>query len=159
MAQQKKWVAPPIHSFPPFFTRQPTSDTWERQKELWGEVILSYCQAHSGSLKLDVAVSLLDDLVARGGAEWLNAKSKQRCLVWWRKPEEWAALIHGWANVAGQSICTVFELIHGDTTESEAFHGMDDTALKKVLEVLVRQGKGQIFYGSSDSDMGFKFAL
>jgi hypothetical protein len=34
---------------------------------------------------------------------------------------------------------------------------MDEGAMKKVLEALIKQGKGQIFYGSSDTDIGFKF--
>ncbi|ORY26445.1 ESCRT-II-domain-containing protein [Rhizoclosmatium globosum] len=44
---------PPIHSFTPFFSysfcpsdsRQPTQETWIRQRTLWIEIILSYCQS------------------------------------------------------------------------------------------------------------------
>ncbi|KAJ1552326.1 Vacuolar protein-sorting-associated protein 25, partial [Cladochytrium tenue] len=111
------WAPPPIFGFPPFFTEQPTEATWQKQKELWGDVILSFCRARrvfvldpsdalasplfsnkliSRSVQPDVAVRLLDHLVANGRAQWLNPGSKQRCIIWWRRPEEWAAAIYDW---------------------------------------------------------------
>jgi ESCRT-II complex subunit VPS25 len=31
--------------FPPFFTKQPNQDTWNKQQELWMELILSFCRS------------------------------------------------------------------------------------------------------------------
>lgn len=35
---------PSIYSFPPFFTRQPNSQTWTSQLSLWSSLILGYCR-------------------------------------------------------------------------------------------------------------------
>ncbi|KAJ3187220.1 hypothetical protein HK101_009442 [Irineochytrium annulatum] len=63
------------------------------------------------------------------------------------------------ASETGQTnaIVTLYELVHGDAAEGYEFYGLDETIMKRILEELVKQGKGQIFYGSSDADMGFKF--
>lgn len=39
----------------------------------------------------------------------------------WRKPDEWASLIYKWAVDTGHTntICTVYELLHGENTEGE----------------------------------------
>lgn len=34
---------PQIHSFPPFYTRQIHEETWQKQRDLWIEMILAYC--------------------------------------------------------------------------------------------------------------------
>lgn len=34
---------PLIHSFPPFYTRQLHEETWRKQRDLWIEMILSFC--------------------------------------------------------------------------------------------------------------------
>ncbi|ORY29432.1 ESCRT-II complex, vps25 subunit [Rhizoclosmatium globosum] len=178
---------PPIHSFTPFFSysfcpsdsRQPTQETWIRQRTLWIEIILSYCQSQrlflvdlnelaksplfdNKTINRRVQREMIDELfaeiVAIGNGEWEDKKQKKRCFVWWKKPEEWAALIYAWASENGQKICTVYEIVEGDGTEGLEFHGLNMDAVKRVLEVLVKQGKGQIFYGSSDADMGIKFA-
>lgn len=36
---------PKIHSFPPFYTRQLHEETWQKQKEMWIEMILGFCGA------------------------------------------------------------------------------------------------------------------
>jgi hypothetical protein len=36
---------------------------------------------------------------------------------------------------------------------------MDEMVMKKILTAVVKMGKGQIFTGSSDSDLGIKFAF
>lgn len=35
---------PKIHAFPPLYTQQPNSTVLQNQLELWGEIILLYCQ-------------------------------------------------------------------------------------------------------------------
>ncbi|KAJ3088817.1 Vacuolar protein-sorting-associated protein 25 [Physocladia obscura] len=160
-------------------SQQPTSETWLRQKLQWIDLILAYCAHHrlflvdlndltksplfsnsaiNRSLNRAAIDAIFADIVANGNGEWEDKKLKSRCFMWWKKQEEWAALIYNWASENGLKICTVYEIIEGDTTEGLEFHGLHIDAVKRVLEVLVRQGKGQIFYGSSDTDMGIKFA-
>ncbi|KAJ3028376.1 UNVERIFIED_CONTAM: Vacuolar protein-sorting-associated protein 25 [Siphonaria sp. JEL0065] len=170
---------PAIYSFIPFFSRQPTQETWARQRNLWIDLILSYCQSQrlflvdlnelsksplfvnkeiNRALPRTAIDELFAEIVSMGNGEWEDKKTKSRCFVWWKKPEEWAALIYNWATENGQKICTIYEIVEGDVTEGLEFHGLNTDAVKRVLEVLVKQGKGQVFYGTSDSDMGIKFA-
>jgi ESCRT-II complex subunit VPS25 len=46
-------------------------------------------------------------------------------------------------------------LVEGDGTRGSEFHGMDQELLRKALNVLVKQGKAQVF-GQEDS-LGVKF--
>ncbi|KAL7938518.1 ESCRT-II complex subunit domain-containing protein [Trichoderma chlorosporum] len=77
--------------------------------------------------------------------------------LYWRKPEEWAALVEAYVEETAQkgSVLTVYELTEGENTRGTEFHGMDNQVLMKALNVLVKRGKAQIF-GSEDS-LGVKF--
>ncbi|KAK3381366.1 ESCRT-II complex subunit [Podospora didyma] len=77
--------------------------------------------------------------------------------VYWRTPEEWAALIEAWVEQTGQkgSVLTLYELTEGDTTCGTEFHGLDPDLLQKALSILVKRAKAQIF-GQEDSQ-GVKF--
>ncbi|KAL7924707.1 ESCRT-II complex subunit domain-containing protein [Trichoderma austrokoningii] len=78
-------------------------------------------------------------------------------LIYWRKPQEWAALIEAYVDETAQkgSVLTVYELTEGENTRGTEFHGMDNGVLMKALHILVKRGKAQIF-GSEDS-LGVKF--
>ncbi|KAL6820474.1 ESCRT-II complex subunit domain-containing protein [Trichoderma sp. SZMC 28015] len=77
--------------------------------------------------------------------------------LYWRKPEEWAALVEAFVEETAQkgSVLTVYELTEGENTRGTEFHGMDSQVLMKALNILVKRGKAQIF-GSEDS-LGVKF--
>ncbi|KAK4128438.1 ESCRT-II complex, vps25 subunit [Parathielavia appendiculata] len=77
--------------------------------------------------------------------------------IYWRTPEEWAALVESWVDATGQrgSVLTVYELVEGDGTRGTEFHGLDQELLLKALNVLVKRGKAQVF-GQEDS-LGVKF--
>ncbi|KAG7286152.1 hypothetical protein NEMBOFW57_008456 [Staphylotrichum longicolle] len=77
--------------------------------------------------------------------------------IYWRTPEEWAALVEEWVDATGQkgSVLTVYELVEGDGTVGAEFHGLDQELLLKALGVLVKRGKAQVF-GQEDSQ-GVKF--
>ncbi|KAI8807974.1 ESCRT-II complex subunit-domain-containing protein [Cladochytrium replicatum] len=183
MPPSRPFAFPPIHDFPPFYTEQPNLETWARQRQLWSDLILEY-HAHNRLYLLDIneAISkkltlvsnqkigrslrretlqaIVEELVKKGNAEWESGgASKGRAWIYWRKPEEWAALLYRWVVDSGQtnSVCSVEELLRGDSTEDEEFHGLDDAIMKKALDLLVKQGKAQTFYGSSGSDLGVKF--
>ncbi|KAL2914646.1 hypothetical protein HK105_205785 [Polyrhizophydium stewartii] len=171
---------PAIHSFPPFFTQQPTADTWNKQRQLWCELVLAHSQHHRvfiidadevvgkaapfhnpairRSLPRETVVLVLEHLVsALKCGEWEN-KDRTRCWVFWRKPDEWASLIYKWIFDTGRTntVCTTFEIIHGDESADESFHELPEPLLMRALDVLVKQGKAQIF-NSSDGNAGVKF--
>lgn len=162
--------------FPPFFTRQPNQDTWMKQQELWIELILAYCKTRrqsflivnsqaepfinpkiSRSLSKTMIIELLDILVKDGRAEW-TGKEKEKCIVYWNSPEEWASLIYAWVSNTGQigGVVTLYEIINSEDTADQEFHQCDEAIIRKALDVLVRQGKAALFT-SSDNSIGVKF--
>ena len=50
---------------------------------------------------------------------------------------------------------TLYEIVEGEASESQEFHGMDMVVLKKGLAILAKQGKAQVF-GANDQQ-GVKF--
>ncbi|KAK5168226.1 uncharacterized protein LTR77_006795 [Saxophila tyrrhenica] len=83
-----------------------------------------------------------------GRIEWLTTKGavqSESCYVWWRTPAEWADAIYGWVEDTGQrnSVLTVYEIREGEGKRE--WRGMEEGMLRKVLGVLVKRGKAQVF--------------
>ncbi|KAI9026806.1 ESCRT-II complex subunit-domain-containing protein [Hyaloraphidium curvatum] len=172
---------PSIHDFPPFYTLQPNLDTRQKQLQLWGDVVLSFCRAAGVTvmdlaewegrgglfrneklrryLPLDGIRAVMDDLAARGRAEYLDP-ARLRCAVWWRRPEEWASALHAHAasRGLGGSIVTVYEVQHGDLWADQDFRMLDEVLMMRVLDILSKQGKATVFQGNDYSESGIKFA-
>ncbi|KAF2857540.1 ESCRT-II complex, vps25 subunit [Piedraia hortae CBS 480.64] len=168
---------PPYTTFPPFYTLQSNLQTRARQLELWTSWILMYC-AHHRVYKLSLAsppselfgnskikrglkpsdcVTVLEHMAkVEGRVEWLD-KTKRFCYVHWKLPDEWADVILKWIEDTGQkgSVLTVYELRESDAVRNMEWRDMDEDLLKKVLGVLVKKGKAQIF-GQQDG-LGVKF--
>ncbi|KAL2266231.1 hypothetical protein VTJ83DRAFT_5583 [Remersonia thermophila] len=87
----------------------------------------------------------------------LSAGSSAFAWIYWRTPEEWAALVEAWVDSTGQkgSVLTLYELVEGDGSRGTEFHGLDQELLLKALQMLVKRGKAQVF-GNEDS-LGVKF--
>lgn len=105
------------------------------------------------------AKEVIDHMVSKEGderAEWIGSQ-KAAAWIWWRKPDEWAALLEHWVHETGQkgTVLTLYELIEGEATEKQEFHGMDSEVLQKSLSTLVKKGKAQVFGG--DDQQGVKF--
>ncbi|KAJ3221667.1 Peptidyl-prolyl cis-trans isomerase NIMA-interacting protein 1 [Clydaea vesicula] len=102
---------------------------------------------------------ILSELVKLGLAEYEDNRDKEIIFIYWKKPNEWADLIYKWVfdNGLVNTICTVFELIHGENTEGEEFHNLDERIMKKALNILNKNGKAQIFSGSNPEELGVKF--
>ncbi|KAJ6788366.1 hypothetical protein PWT90_02902 [Aphanocladium album] len=110
---------------------------------------------------------LVDAMVKDGRAEYVTAGSggartaadggQDVVVVYWKKPEEWAALVESYVEETAQkgSVLTVYELSEGDGTRNTELHGIDNEVLLKALNILVKRGKAQIF-GQEDS-LGVKF--
>ncbi|KAM0247346.1 hypothetical protein ACHAQJ_009903 [Trichoderma viride] len=97
------------------------------------------------------------DASASSSSDAAAAASGDVVLLYWRKPQEWAALVEAFVDETAQkgSVLTVYELTQGENTRGTEFHGMDNDVLMKALNILVKRGKAQIF-GSEDS-LGVKF--
>jgi ESCRT-II complex subunit VPS25 len=108
-------------------------------------------------LKSDGIATVLERLVKDGRGEWADPRHT-RCLIYYKTPEEWADLIYRWASDHGflDSVCTTYEIQHGDLASGALFYGLDTNMIQKALEVLQKRGKAQIFSGSSD-EQGVKF--
>uniref|UniRef100_A0A673GDH6 Vacuolar protein-sorting-associated protein 25 n=1 Tax=Sinocyclocheilus rhinocerous TaxID=307959 RepID=A0A673GDH6_9TELE len=129
------------YNFPPFFTLQPNVDTRQKQLAAWCSLVLSFCR-HRKLYTLDVLEAqespvfnnkkierklsveaiqvVFEELRKKGNLEWLD-KNKSRCLIMWRRPEEWGKLIYQWVSKNGMvnSVFTLYELSNGDDTEKE----------------------------------------
>ncbi|GAO47757.1 hypothetical protein G7K_1956-t1 [Saitoella complicata NRRL Y-17804] len=131
---------PKIYSFPPFFTRQPTTQTWIAQRSAWSSLLLSHARYHRRfrlSLGNDESIwenkeigRVVKDLVRKELAEWMVHENqaayvpntqKQQLLLYWRKPAEWAELIYKWIDDTAQfnSVLTLYELVEHETEFKE----------------------------------------
>lgn len=167
------------HSFPPFYTLQPHRETRQKQLEAWRAIVLDYCQArnistadvaalaksdlfHNKAIKRQLSGealdAVLDDLRARGHLEWLDKGRRQRCRIYWRTPQEWAALIYAWARENGltNTVCTLYEITEGQQDgqhDERPFANLEKETLVQALKVLQNEKKAELF----DNDEGVKF--
>lgn len=97
-------------------------------------------------------------------AEWIVAgdgkgggKEGGSFWVFWKRPEEWADVVAGWVEETGQKnmVLTLYELVDGEMTKGQEFHGMDAELFRRSLNVLVKRGKAQVF--GSEDQQGVKF--
>lgn len=126
-------------------------------KELAGPL---FCNAAIGrALNLEDAVDVLEYMVARGNGEW-RGEGKKALLVLYRSYAEWAAMIQGWVASTGQTgnVFTVYELLEGDETARQEFHGIDQALMLNVLRYMEQQGTAKLFTGADPSKMGVKVA-
>jgi ESCRT-II complex subunit VPS25 len=77
--------------------------------------------------------------------------------VFWRTLAEWADMIYGWVDETGQkgSVLTVYELREGEAVGGKEWVGMEEEMLRKVLGVLVKKGRAQVF--GVEEEAGVKF--
>ena len=66
-------------------------------------------------------------------------------------------MLYGWVDETGQkgAVLTVYELREGDAVMNKDWRDMDEGMLRKVLNVLVKRGKAQIF--GQEENAGVKF--
>ncbi|KAK4508352.1 hypothetical protein PRZ48_002090 [Zasmidium cellare] len=169
-----KFAFPAYTSFPPFYTLQPNLTTRARQLELWSSLITSYCAHHrlfklslssppsdlfnntsiKRSLKLNDIRTALEHMSQPSTGpliEWIAPVSRgeqsNTCWVYWRSLGEWADTIYNWVDETGQkgAVLTVYELREGDAVKGKEWQDIDEALLRKILGVLVKRGKCQIF--------------
>ncbi|KAH8897022.1 ESCRT-II complex, vps25 subunit [Thozetella sp. PMI_491] len=118
---------------------------------------LFYNKKINRRLHLDDAREVVDFMRKSGQAEWVGTANKDVAWIYWRTPDEWAALVEAWVDDTAQkgTVLTLYELTESDATRGQDFHGLDLELLQKALNILVKRGKAQIF-GQEDSQ-GVKF--
>ncbi|GAB7325375.1 hypothetical protein MBLNU13_g09413t1 [Cladosporium sp. NU13] len=175
---------PTYTTFPPFYTLQPNLTTRARQLTLWSQLILAYA-AHNRLYRLSISSpppalfanpaihralsepdirAVLDHMAQPANGvrvEWISSASRGErsasCWVFWRSLAEWADMIYGWVDETGQkgSVLTVYELREGEAVGAKEWVGMEEEMLRKVLGVLVKKGRAQVF--GQDEGAGVKF--
>ncbi len=175
---------PKIHTFPPFYTLQPNLTTRTSQLRKWSRLIQRHARHHH-LYKLSLATALESPLFkntslrkrlsahdAREIVEWMTSEEGGRRAEWvggsegkgggtfwvfWKRPEEWADVVAEWVEATGQKnmVLTLYELVSGEMSVGQDFHGMDAELLRRSLNVLVKRGKAQVF--GSEDQQGVKF--
>ncbi|KJH45087.1 tRNA methyltransferase complex GCD14 subunit [Dictyocaulus viviparus] len=157
-----------------FFRLQQTLVTKEKQLETWASLVIDYTQ-HNKIYTIDVAEAanselfhnqklnrrlspegiraVFEYLEQKKHIEWLDI-GKTRCHIYWRRPDEWAALIYGWAVSNGllNTPCTLYEITHGDDTVQESFYGLEKDVLLKALRSLELQRRAQLMNIGTESE-------
>ncbi|KAI5310781.1 hypothetical protein KEM55_002142 [Ascosphaera atra] len=170
---------PTYYSFPPFFSPQPNAHTRLSQLRKWSSLIQAYCRHYriyrltlanavetslfqnkelQKRISLAEARKIIDWMASAEGekrAEWIDG-TKATAYIWWRRPEEWAEVISDWVELTGQrnTVLTLYELVEGEATLSQEFHGMEQPVMQAALNILVKRGKAQVF--GSDDQQGVK---
>jgi ESCRT-II complex subunit VPS25 len=181
-ASSSTFIFPPTYSFPPFFSPQPNTQTRSAQLSKWSSLVQSYCRHHrifklllsdalesplfhnakvKRRLSAQDAKAVIDYMTSKEGdnhAEWIGPPGeKASAWIWWRKPEEWAGMLEAWVDETGQkgAVLTLYELVEGEATEGQEFHGMDMELLRKSLGTLIKKGKAQVFGGEGQEGVKF----
>mmetsp|Transcript_21634 Transcript_21634/g.38564 ORF Transcript_21634/g.38564 Transcript_21634/m.38564 type:complete len:176 (-) Transcript_21634:86-613(-) len=170
---------PKFWSYPPYFTLQPVAETREKQISLWHDLILSYCKRHkiyvipsnaaenfplfenkdiSRRLNQDAISTILGAAVTAGKAEWVNS-AQQNCIIYWRSLEDWAQLLHSFAQSTGMSdvVMTVDEISTGLETKGTDLEGVHKEVLLRAIQRLESRGHARLFKGGDGDDDGVKF--
>ena len=152
---------PTYTTFPPFYTLQPNLTTRARQLTLWSQLILAYA-AHNRLYRLSIS-SPPPALFANPSIHRALSEPDIRAVLdHMAQPAngarvEWADMIYGWVDETGQkgSVLTVYELREGEAVGAKEWVGMEEEMLRKVLGVLVKKGRAQVF--GLDEEAGVKF--
>ncbi|GAA5827116.1 hypothetical protein JCM5353_006196 [Sporobolomyces roseus] len=85
---------------------------------------------------------------------------KGGCYIYWKTPQEWSKTIYDWIKETGQqgSILTFYELTQDPNVSSLEFYKLPEGLLRKVLEILRKEGKCTVLRGTlGEEGDGVKF--
>lgn len=89
-------------------------------------------------------------------ATYVNPKQQDAgILIFWRTTDEWARMLYEHVDKTGQlgSVLTVYELtLPDEPSVDEDFRNLDYNLFKRIVNVLVKQGKAQVLL--SDDGLG-----
>lgn len=103
-------------------------------------------EAISRKLPLDGRTLVLGELEKTGNASTVD-KRRLQWEIYWYSLDELGNMIYKYVSDRGlnNTVCTIFELISGEDTAQEEFHGMDDSVVVKALKLLQTNGKCELF--------------
>ena len=157
------------------FRIQPHSKTRERQLSTWADLVqnyqkyrnqaliniteetpLFYNESIKRKLPLDGIILVLEELSKIGHSSPVD-KNKTQWEIYWHTLDEWGNIIYDWATENGMTntVCTIFELIEGENSVGQEFHGLDQSVIIKALKILEDKGKCELML--FDDSEGVKF--
>ncbi|KZP17541.1 winged helix DNA-binding domain-containing protein [Athelia psychrophila] len=163
------FLLPPIHSMPHFFTQQPNRGTLSTQTEQWTRLILAYARHRKlfmfraedavattgewGAVLLNERINrrvlpahlayIFADMVAKNVAGYEPPKQTRSILLYWRLPEEWAEVLHGWITSTTQlkKILTFYEITNPPI--ESPLTDLPLTLLRQAIAILGKTGRAQ----------------
>ncbi|KZP17555.1 ESCRT-II complex, vps25 subunit [Athelia psychrophila] len=164
------FLLPSIHSTPPFFTQQRNPSTLSTQTEQWTRLITAYARYRKlFMLRIEDAETtggewdevlrnerinrrimpshlsyIFADMVAKNVAGYEPPKQTRSILVYWRLPEEWAEVLHGWVTSTAQlnTIMTFYEIT--DPPIESPLTDLPLPLLRQAIAILGKTGRAQI---------------
>jgi ESCRT-II complex subunit VPS25 len=87
-------------------------------------------------------------------------KGHRRCLILWRRIQDWAELLLSFVRENGMedSVMTLEEITSGDETRGTELAGIDRGVLIRAIKILEQKGKAAMFKGQATDDDGVKFS-
>ncbi|KAI0339559.1 ESCRT-II complex vps25 subunit [Trametopsis cervina] len=163
------FLLPSIHAAPPFFTQQPNPTTQATLTAQWTRLILSYAR-HRNLFLLRVEDSeapgndwdeilrnerinrkilpshlsaILADMVSKNIAIYEPIRQTRSVLLYWRTPDEWAEVLHSWADSTGQmnTILTFYDII--EPPVPSPLSGIPISILRKAIGILAKTNRAQ----------------
>jgi len=112
--------------------------------------------AISRQLSEDGILVVLNDLKRTGHADQMD-KSQSRWYIYWEPLEQLASHLHRWAVDRGMTntVCTLYELSHGEDSKGQSFHHLNEVVLEKALRKLELNKKAEVF--EFEDSKGVKF--
>lgn len=117
---------------------------------------LFYNESINRRLSPPVILKILEQLQSTKHAHPLD-KKREEWQVYWHTLDEYGNMIYDWIQETGQtnSVCTLYEISNGDSTEGKDFHKIDETVLLSVLRQLEEKGRCELI--EMDGSYGVKF--
>ncbi|KAF8208711.1 ESCRT-II complex vps25 subunit [Mycena galopus ATCC 62051] len=164
------FLLPSVHAAQPFFTQQPHPDTNATVTAHWTTLILGYAR-HRKLFVLRVEdaettetewlevlrnerinrkilpsylSALIATMVSKNLATYDPPGQNRSALLYWRLPEEWAEVLHGWAISTGQlnTILTFYEIT--DPPIPSPLSNIPINLLRKAIAILAKTGRSQL---------------
>ncbi|KAJ7366623.1 ESCRT-II complex vps25 subunit [Mycena olivaceomarginata] len=164
------FLLPSVHSAPPFFTQQPHPDSNATVTEQWTTLFLTYARHRklfvlrvedaettdsewvevlrneriNRKLLPSYLSAIIATMVSKNVATYDPPGQNRSVLLYWRLPEEWAEVLHGWAISTGQlnTILTFYEIT--DPPIPSPLSNIPITLLRKAIAVLAKTGRSQL---------------
>ncbi|KAH6904437.1 ESCRT-II complex subunit-domain-containing protein [Coprinopsis sp. MPI-PUGE-AT-0042] len=116
-------------------------DDAEEKGSDWDEILRN--ERINRPVKSSYLSDIISTMVTKNVAAYEPSKQTRSVLVYWRQPEEWAEVLHDWANSTGQmnTIMTFYEIT--DPPIESPLTGIPIPLLRKAIAILVKGNRAQ----------------